>query len=145
MNVIPPDDKVIAIPAVHVQRIIAGVEDLAVFEGDMMSAHKADARTAALKTQSADDQVGAIDEFDVVLAVALVCGPREQGRLAGGRANDDGIIRRAFCGDGTAAVLGISAAVQDEFVTRLELVGQDFEFLVGINDSRMNCKLPCHC
>ena len=54
-----------------------------------------------------------IDEFDIVLPVAMVSRTRQQRRLALGGADDDGTFRRAFRGYGPATVLRISSAVED--------------------------------
>ena len=49
MNVIAADDESLAVAAVHRERVIVGLEYLAVFERDMISANEAHARTAALE------------------------------------------------------------------------------------------------
>src|ERR1051325_9008654 len=91
VNVITSDDERVAIAAVHVQCIVAGFKDLALFEGHVLSANEPHTRTAALKPQSSDHNVRTIHEFDVVLFVTLVFRPREQRRLARRGANDYGL------------------------------------------------------
>lgn len=52
-----PDDKRLAIAAVHRQRVVAGLENLAALDGDVMPANEPDTRAAALKPQAANHQV----------------------------------------------------------------------------------------
>jgi hypothetical protein len=91
-----------------------------------------------LNPQSADDEVRAIHELDVVLPVAMIGWPREQWRFAFGGANDNGPLRRAFRGDGAASVLRIRSAVQQQLVARLQRAGQSFKLFFSSDNSRTN-------
>jgi hypothetical protein len=63
MNVIAADHERVAVAAVHGERVVAGLEDLAPFEGHVMSADESHPGAAALESQAADDEMGAIDEL----------------------------------------------------------------------------------
>src|SRR5258705_6454104 len=96
MNVIASDDEGLAVAAVHRECVVAGLEYLAIFERDMVSTNEPHARTPALKPQSANDQVRAIHEFDVVLPVAITGRPSQERLFTVGGANNDGLLCRAF-------------------------------------------------
>ena len=135
---VPADDEAVATAAVHGQGIVAGLEDLAVLERDVMTADEPDARAAAFEPYPANDKVRAVDEFDVVVPVDLVCRAGEQRRLTFRGPDDDGSIRSPVGRNRPASVLRVFAAVQHQLIAGLQCIGHAFELLVGIDSCRMN-------
>jgi len=112
---LPPDDERVGVPAVHAERVVAGLVDLVALEGDVVAADEAHPAVAALEVQPSDDQKGRVDDLDVVLVVVEVGGlrPRDDRRLAVGRTNRDRAAGGAVDGDGAPARLRIGAPVKD--------------------------------
>jgi hypothetical protein len=101
VDVVAPDDERVGVAAVQADRVVPGLVDLVVLEGNVMAADEAHAAVTALEMQAPDDQVGGVDDLDVVLVAAEVGGlrPGDDRALAVCRADRDGAGRRPVDGD----------------------------------------------
>ena len=132
MNVVVADNKGMAVTAVHGEGIVAGVKDLAGLQGDVVSADKTDTRTATLKTQAPDDQMGTVHEFDVVVFVDVVRGACQQGGLSLSRTYHNGFALRALDADRSSSILRIGTALQGQFIPGLQGIGVSLEVFLRV-------------
>jgi len=105
VDVIPSDDKGVAVSAVHRQGIVEGVTYLAIFEYDVVSPDKTHARAAAFEPDCPNGQVLAIDELDIIVSRCGVFRMCEQRLLTFGGTNRYRFFGGAFSGDGAAGRL----------------------------------------
>ena len=72
MNMVFSDYKGVTVPAVHRQRVIAGLEDFTVFKCDVVATNKPDSGAASLQPDSSNGQIGTIDELDIIMPIDVV-------------------------------------------------------------------------
>ena len=119
MNMVPTDDKGIAIPAVHRKCVIPSLENLAVFECDVVPPYEAHTRASALEAQASNGQVRTIHELNIVVPIDVVSRTPEQWRFSFSGPNDNWLCRRTLGGDSPTGVLRVGSSVQDELIARL--------------------------
>jgi hypothetical protein len=98
MDVVAAEDEGLGVVAVDGHGIVARVEDLAALHRDVMAAPDAHAAAPALEGEPAQDEMGGVDDLDVVLRVDVVGGPGEDGTFPPRRPDHDGRGRGAVAG-----------------------------------------------
>ena len=138
MDLVVPDHEPRGARAVHRHRVVAGAEDLAVLDRDVVPAHEPHADAPALEAEAVEHEVIAVHELDVVLRVHVVGRPREQRALSGSRADHDGRLGGSIHGDRAPCGLRVGASAQRERVARLERVRDALEFLIRARDGGLD-------
>ena len=100
VDVVSSDNKGVAVAAVHCQSVVQCITDLTIFECNVVTPDKSYAGAAALEIDSADSEIFAIDELDIVVSGCDLLRMCEHWFLVFDSTNCNGRLSGALGGDG---------------------------------------------
>jgi hypothetical protein len=113
MDMIAPDDQRVRVAAVGRDGVVLRFGDLAVLNGDMPAGDETQPDAATAKVQPAYDEMGRLDDLEIILRQLGFRRARDNRPRVFGRANGDGFARQAVQPQRAHAGLRVDALMQD--------------------------------